>query len=253
MIRIVAYNFLSGGSQRRSGHWSRLHRAFQPDFVLAQEARPPELSSNERFRASTNGALLWEPVHGRRWGSALLSRTTSISPIDVPGFAGWIVGGEVAASVSPTGLPFRVFSIHGPVGQRGYVRTMHEVLDQIARVSSNADIVLGGDFNVAVGYRQPREAVKFSRGERAILDRLRAEFGLVSCWQAAHPHRPLAQTLRWTANRAAPYHCDGIFVPVSWLDRLVTCRVVRGSRWNALSDHNPVVADFATSSPRELL
>jgi hypothetical protein len=83
-----------------------------------------------------------------------------------------------------------------------------------------------------------------TRRERGVLDRLVHEFGLVSCWQAAHPNQPLAQTLRWSADRQAPYHCDGIFVPSSWLDRLVSCRVIRGSRWNTLSDHNPVVAEF---------
>jgi endonuclease/exonuclease/phosphatase family metal-dependent hydrolase len=121
---------------------------------------------------------------------------------------------------------------------------MHEILDRIAPLGEDADLVLGGDFNVVVGFRHAREKLKVSRGERAILERLAQEFKLVSCWQAAHPNRPLAQTLRWSADRSAPYHCDGIFVPNSWLDRLVSCRVVRGSRWNALSDHNPVVAEF---------
>jgi hypothetical protein len=37
---------------------------------------------------------------------------------------------------------------------------------------------------------------------------------------------------------------DGIFVPRAWLPRLKSCRVVHGSRWSQLSDHNPVVADF---------
>jgi endonuclease/exonuclease/phosphatase family metal-dependent hydrolase len=237
-VRIVTYNFLSGGSRHRDGHWSRIKRAFQPDFVLAQEARPPQ---SKRVSASQKGTLLWEPVQGRRWGSALLSEP-AISPISIPGFDGWVIGGEVSAHARP----LRVFSIHGPVGERGYVRTMHEILDRIASVSSGADVVLGGDFNVAVGYRDhPRERLSISRGERTILDRLRDDFGLVSCWQAAHPDRPLAQTLRWTANRKAPYHCDGIFVPVSWIERLVVCRVVRGSRWKQLSDHNPVVAEFS--------
>ena len=123
---------------------------------------------------------------------------------------------------------------------------MDEILDRIAPFSAGADLILGGDFNVVVGYRRPGEKVRVSRGERGILERLAQEFALVSCWQAAHPNRPLAQTLRWSANPVAPYHCDGIFVPASWLDRLVSCRVVRGSRWNALSDHNPVVAEFRT-------
>jgi endonuclease/exonuclease/phosphatase family metal-dependent hydrolase len=137
-----------------------------------------------------------------------------------------------------------VFSVHVPTGAHGYVRTVHEILDRIAPLGAGADLVLGGDFNVAVGYRLAREKRRISRGEHALLDRLSDDFGLVSCWQAAHPSRPLAQTLRWTADRLTPYHCDGIFVPTSWLPRLVSCRVVRGSRWDALSDHNPVVAEF---------
>src|SRR5262249_46394161 len=137
-----------------------------------------------------------------------------------------------------------VFSVHGPVGERGYVRTMQDILDRVGSIRGGADLVLGGDFNIAVGYRQPTEPIKILRAEREILDRLTKQFELVSCWQAANPDRPLAQTLRWTGNRAAPYHCDGIFVPRSWLPRLKSCRVVRGSRWNLMSDHNPVVADF---------
>ena len=83
-----------------------------------------------------------------------------------------------------------------------------------------------------------------SRGERELLDRLSSEFDLITCWQAANPGRPLAQTLRWCAERRAPYHCDGIFVSSAWAARLVSCRVIRGPRWAGLSDHNPVVAEF---------
>jgi endonuclease/exonuclease/phosphatase family metal-dependent hydrolase len=121
---------------------------------------------------------------------------------------------------------------------------MQHILDRVAALRGDADLVLGGDFNVAVGYRKEGEPVRILRGERDILDRLAQDFGLVSCWQAANPQRPLAQTLRWSGNPSAPYHCDGIFVPRSWLPRLKTCRVVRGTRWTRLSDHNPVVADF---------
>jgi hypothetical protein len=89
-----------------------------------------------------------------------------------------------------------------------------------------------------------------TRGEREILDRLAAELDLVSCWQTAHPGRPLAQTLRWCADRSAPYHCDGIFAPATWGPRLAACRVVTGSRWARLSDHNPVVAEFTAVAER---
>jgi endonuclease/exonuclease/phosphatase family metal-dependent hydrolase len=127
---------------------------------------------------------------------------------------------------------------------------MKHILDRVAPLRDSADLVLGGDFNVAVGYRQPREPIRIVRGEREVLDRLANEFDLISCWQAANPDRPLAQTLRWVGNPRAPYHCDGIFVPRSWLPRLKSCRVIRGSRWMELSDHNPVVADFHAATQK---
>lgn len=243
-LRVVAYNFLSGGSAARTGHWARLHTQLVPDIVLAQECRAPEAAPGERFRIGPTDTLFWARAAARRWGSAVFIRGLRATPLGIPGFRGWVVGAELSSPDWAPARPLRAFSIHCPVGERGYVRTLHRILDRIARLASGADLLLGGDFNVVVGHRQPTERIRMSRGEREILGRLSAEFDLISCWQAAHPRRPLAQTLRWSADRAAPYHCDGIFVPVSWTARLLACRVVRGSRWATLSDHNPVVAEF---------
>lgn len=243
VMRIVAYNFLRAGSAKRCGHWSRVLRQLRPDLLLAQECRPPQNSPGERFRHAAHDAFAWQPAGGRGWGSGLLARSATLVPIPIPGYDGWVVGGEVR-NPAWCDRPLLVFSVHGPVGERGYIATMHRILDQLASLRGDADLVLGGDFNVAVGYRQPSDRIRFLRGERALLDRLGNEFALTSCWQAAHPHRRLAQTLRWTGNPRAPYHCDGIFVPRAWLPRLLSCRVVRGSRWKQLSDHNPVVAEF---------
>jgi exonuclease III len=244
-LRLVAYNFLSGGSAARGGHWSRIQRQLAPDIVLAQECRAPQHCPGERLRVGATDTLLWAPAAARRWGSAVLVRGSAATPLRIPGFRGWVVGAELSGPDWAPARPLRVFSIHCPVGERGYIRTLHQILDRIARLAAGAELLLGGDFNVVVGQRRPDERIRMSRGEREILDRLAAEFDLISCWQAAHPGRPLAQTLRWTADRAAPYHCDGIFAPASWRARLVSCRVVRGPRWAALSDHNPVVAEFA--------
>jgi exonuclease III len=243
-LRVVAYNFLSGGSSARAGHWSRLQARLAPDVVLAQECRAPQDSHGERFRVGPEDTLLWAPAAARRWGSAILLRGLAARPLTIPGFAGWVIGAEVAGR-GAGGRPLQLFSIHCPVGARGYVRTLHEILDRIGKRRGGADLILGGDFNVVVGQRQLRETIRMSRGEEEILARLGSEFDLVSCWQAANPGRPLAQTLRWSANREAPYHCDGIFVPSTWASRLVGCRVVRGSRWAGLSDHNPVLAEFS--------
>jgi endonuclease/exonuclease/phosphatase family metal-dependent hydrolase len=243
-LRIVAYNFLSGGSPARTGHWSRIHSRLLPDIVLAQECRLPQHSTAERLRSADEDTLVWAPAAERRWGSAILLRGHRATPVRVPGFAGWVAGAEIPGPAWSAGRPLRVFSIHCPAGARGYIRTMHAILDRIARLRAGADLILGGDFNVVVGHRQPGERIRMSPGERTVLDRLASEFDLVSCWQAANPGRPLAQTLRWSGNRVAPYHCDGIFAPSAWSARLTSCRVVTGSRWRRLSDHNPVVAEF---------
>jgi endonuclease/exonuclease/phosphatase family metal-dependent hydrolase len=243
-LRVVAYNFLSGGSAARVGHWSRLCTNLGADVVLAQECRHPQEAPGERFRPGPADTLFWAPASGRRWGSAVLLRGRAARLLRVPGFRGWVVGAEIEGPTGASAPTLRLFSIHCPVGERGYVKTLHRILDRIAPLGRGADLVLGGDFNVVVGHRQPGERIRVSPGERSLLERLAAEFGLISCWQAAHPGRPLAQTLRWSADRTAPYHCDGIFVPVAWSTRLRACRVVTGSRWTALSDHNPVVAEF---------
>ena len=242
-LRLVAYNFLGGGSARRAGQWSRLVRTLGPDVVFGQECRPPEQCPGERFRPHASDSLAWQPARGPRWGTGLFVRGVPLEPIAVPQFGGWVVGGEVRVTDwSPR--PIRLFSVHGPAGDRGYVHTMHEILDRILRLRGDADVVLGGDFNVAVGYRDVKDPRALGKREIALLDRIGAELGLVACWQTANPGRRLAQTLRWVTNPATKYHCDGIFIPRAWTPRLTACRVVAGSRWRTLSDHNPVVAEL---------
>jgi hypothetical protein len=111
-------------------------------------------------------------------------------PVAIPEYDGWVVGGEIR-NAAWSERPLLVFSIHGPSGESGYIRTMQHIIDRLALLRGRADLVLGGDFNVAVGYRQPRERIRIPRAEREVLDRLINEFDLVSCWQAANPDRPL--------------------------------------------------------------
>jgi endonuclease/exonuclease/phosphatase family metal-dependent hydrolase len=250
-LRIVAYNFLAGGSARRVGQWSRVLRSLEPDVVLAQECRPPSECHDERFRPGADDTFHWRPARARsRWGTAVLVRGAALTPIAVPQFDGWVVGGEIR-NARWSSRPVCVFSVHGPAGERGFVRTMHEIIDRVMRLMrsrGDADLILGGDFNVAVGRRLENDPRRLGRGERDLLDRLDDELDLIACWQTANPNRRLAQTLRWSGNPKVPYHCDGIFVPRAWAPRLTGCRVVCGSRWKMLSDHNPVLALFASAT-----
>jgi exonuclease III len=246
-FRLVAYNFLSGGSANRSGQWSRVIRMLEPDIVLGQECRPPAECPGERFRPAADDCFVWRPAgNARRWGTGILVRAGRLSPIAVPQFDGWVVGGEIR-SRRWSSRPVRIFSVHGPAGERGYVRTMHAILDRMLAIKGDADLILGGDFNVVVGRRPADDPRPFSRGERELLDRIEGELDLISCWQTANPGRRLAQTLRWCRAPTIPYHCDGIFVPRAWGARLASSRVVRGSRWTRLSDHNPVFVELSRS------
>jgi exonuclease III len=238
-LRIATWNQLAGGSQRRSAHWTMLRDHVAADILLTQEAKaaPPHPSYPTR---------LWHEAVAGRWGTGVVANAR-MRPIDVAGFRGWVTGGELSRSRWLTERPLRVFSVHCPAGNHGYIRTMHEILDALEPVAQDADLVLGGDFNVAVGYRGPNEGVRMSRAERNLLDRMTFELGLIACWQTAHPERHLTQTLRWSGNRSAPYHCDGIFVPHGWRGRLRSCQVLSGPEWDVLSDHNPVVAEFESS------
>jgi exonuclease III len=237
-VRILTYNFLGGGSAVRDA-WKSIGR-LKPDILLAQECRCPHAGAPRQ--------AVWAEAVAGRWGTGLFLARGGIRELEVRGFSGWIAGGELDQDNRITARPLRVFSIHCPAGEHGYVKTMNALLDAIAPLAAGADLVLGGDFNVACGMRRARDPVPFGNRERALLERMAREFDLMPCWQAMHPRAPLAQTLRWTGNRATPYHCDGIFAPRAWRSKLVRCRVIAGAQWDRLSDHNPVLAVFASEA-----
>ena len=233
-LRIATFNFLAGGSARRTAHWSLVRSRLSPDVLLTQEARPPP------GEAGAHATALWtEALRG--WGTGLYAPKLQIKPIPIRGFRGWITGGELCLA-RPPARPVRIFSIHCPPGEHGYIHTAHRMLDRFRPMAREADLILGGDFTVAVGVRGPDEPVKMSNAERAVMARLTDELGLLPCWQTANPALPLGQTLRWSGNRTAPYHCDGIFIPRAWKTRLASCQIFAGPEWEQLSDHNPVLA-----------
>jgi endonuclease/exonuclease/phosphatase family metal-dependent hydrolase len=240
-MRLATYNFLSGGSARRNTHWQLIRSELGPDILLAQECRPLAPLRSER--------ILWAQASARGWGTAVYARGADIEAIDVPQFTGWVVGADVALRGPKRHV--RVFSVHCPSGPGGYVRVMNRILDALTPHFAGADVIVGGDLNVVTAYRPDGDVVRMSKGERALLDRLGDEFGLISTWAAANPGRALAQTLRWQANPVTPYHCDGIFIPAAWTAALQRCDVHAGAMWDALSDHNPMCCDILLTKTQE--
>ncbi|NJN98491.1 MAG: endonuclease/exonuclease/phosphatase family protein [Anaerolineales bacterium] len=240
-MRIITYNL----AHRTKVQWVKIFSDFDPDIVLAQETRHPQIDIPE-FYTENKDRFLWRQIGTNNWGTALFIKHGEIRQLDLPGFEGWVMGAEISESIwlKTRPRPIRVFSIHVPTKKgSSYVKEMNLILDQIAQLSDNADLIIGGDFNITASFRHHTEERETGKADEAILARLRDDFGLKSCWQTANPDQPLAQTLRWGTNKTTPYHCDGIFAPVTWDQCLASCQVI-SEGWEALSDHNPVVAIF---------
>jgi endonuclease/exonuclease/phosphatase family metal-dependent hydrolase len=228
-LRLATLNMLLGGGRRVDP--ARVLQDTRADVLLLQEAPPPERRPDID--------VLWTPAPERRWGSAIVVSRGRLEPLRVNRHAGWVV----AARWQLEGrAPVDLVSIHVPQGPGGFVAGVHAVLDGLHGRRA-ADLVIGGDFNVCVS-RRHHTGGPARDPELALLARLGDEFGVFGCWDALHPRARPPQTLRWSGDRSIPYHCDGLFVPVAWRDRLQRCVVLGSERWQRRSDHLPVLATF---------
>ena len=245
-VRLVAHNIGHGGP-RDPALWTRLMPELAPDLLFVQESRDPAGSWLPALGGTERGSRLWTAVPGGWWGSGLWVRDGELRVLEVPeDFEGRVVAAVIEGREWPgTGTGSVVaLSIHAPTRKgSSYVKEVGRILDFAGVLAGGMPLVLAGDFNVVVGMRQPEHKPSVSRGERELLQRLDEEFGLVPCWQTAHPGEPLARTLRWMhRSDSLPYHCDGLFVPAGWAAAVENCTVLEGEEWCAVSDHNPVVA-----------
>lgn len=249
--RLVAYNLGQGGS-RDPALWERVLKELSPDLLFVQESRDPTHSWLAALPGTQRESWLWTIVPSGKWGSGMWVREGSLTPLPVPeDFAGRVVAAVVEGRAWPgIGVgPVVALSIHAPTRKRSsYIKEVGRILDFAVELAEGRPLILAGDFNVAVGLRQPDHLPTVSRGERLLLERLRDELGLIPCWQTAHPGERLARTLRWMRRSdSLPYHCDGVFVPAEWTSALRECTVREEEEWCALSDHNPVVATLNVS------
>ena len=241
-MKIATYNLRTGGKAGQRLHWTQLFEVANPDVFLVQETCEPQQYMTNQFWQIYPNQVHWVKVGSNAWGSAVWVRSGAIKAIELPQFEGSVVGVEVEGwAGSPTHKrKLWVLSIHAP---SPYKPSVNCILDWMTTLPNDGDLIIGGDFNLTVGVRHSSEQQQDQ--DLWLLERLRKEFGLMSCWQAANPNRNLAQTLRWSRNKATPYHCDGIFVPAAWYQYLEKCEVLASPVWEELSDHNPVVATFS--------
>jgi endonuclease/exonuclease/phosphatase family metal-dependent hydrolase len=240
-MRIATFNLHNGGS---AGHWSRVLERTDADLFFAQESRDPADFLPEITQRFGFHSAVWEVVPSlkrARWGSAVLSTSSSIEPIVIPDFQGWVVGGRLL--VGSTGI--FAFSVHIPTRKgAGYLTQANRLVDRLVPIVAGAPVILGGDWNVTAGHRRADESKQNTRSELRWLDRLRGELGVVPAWSTFHAEAHLPQTLRWVCDPLPAYHCDGIFLPAAWADHIRRVAILAGEEWNRLSDHNPVLVEL---------
>jgi exonuclease III len=237
-MRMVTFNMRNGDSKLR---WRELLQRTQPDVAFVQETKAPATFPPELLDAHDISTAVWVPAPHGKWGTALWTGNRPLETLALAGKSWWAAG----AIVESRGVRFLACSVHLGVAVRGaYIGSANAFLDQLQELKIDLPMVVGGDWNLTVGERQPDEELTFSKRGMQLLGRMRDEFGLVSGWSLCNPGLPLPQTLRFAKYPELPFHCDGIFVSSGWHQRVRAATVMAGEPWASLSDHRPVIVDM---------
>lgn len=274
-IRIVTWNM---DHWRRAGltraAWEHLG-SLSPDLAFVQEAVSP----------LTDGAMIewkgksvppatepesWYISHARRWGSGVVSYgpeltevTAACSPYSHPSQDVPLLGAHpgcvrVAQADLPDQSKLTLISVYGLIDFGYTVTTMHRILSDLTPLFDdrryNAHVVLGGDLNLSTQFGEPHRT-----RHRLVFECIKA-FGLVDCLDrmlgdtrhlAGCPCGAAAcrhiRTSRPAKAPRKPWQNDYLFASKHLAAKL-TARYARNddddAAWD-LSDHCPVVADFA--------
>ena len=231
-MKLLTWNCQFGKASRK---WPMLVEAIGTDVAFLQEV----------FAPPSSRGTLWKAVPQRKWGSAVVSTSAQLNEVSIDGYEGWVIGGELVDGTSA--IRCFVFSVHAPTPSKtaaraSYVNEVVKIVEGIhAQVPTGAQLIIGGDFNFAsLGKRQTRETPATTAAEKRALATI-ASRGLVPLWEACHSASPLPQTLRWSKNRATPFHCDGFLVNSTHSPEAL-CEVLTSQSIAKSSDHNAVAA-----------
>lgn len=122
-----------------------------------------------------------------------------------------------------------------------YVRAILNGVDCYREFISSAPTVVVGDFNSHWRW----DANDRAANHTVMVERLRAEFGLVSAFHAKADGAPEVPTLYWQWKMNQPFHIDYCFVPSSWLPRVQSVEIGGYDEWADESDHRTLLVDIA--------
>jgi hypothetical protein len=256
-MRVLAWNMdhWKRRADQREAAWQFLKQQ-QPAVALLQEASPPERHRAAVYNEDTSA--------GRRsWGTAVLAPglpIDAVTSVQVTGKTFQLIGtypGSLAIAtvdVPSFGIVTCV-SIYGFLDQGWAITSMHHLLSDLApllHARRNDLLVMGGDLNASTQLSKPWRYYHRNLFERIEL------FGMVNLLGATAPGRRAlrdcpgedepcqhVQTHQHPRSQV-PWHNDYLYATRKLAERLTACGVVEAGDppWS-LSDHRPVVADFA--------
>jgi len=257
-VRVAIWNL---GWNRKSDQlqtmWSILREEIGADVALLQETAPPE-----------SFPRVWEPIKGRRWGSAVVGFTVELKEVvESKGRAGsapqplrntWPGSVAIAQTVTATG-PVTFVSCYGVI-ENGYAdTTVNRQLSDLAPLFDDPvlspRLIFGGDLNITTQWTG-RES-RYRLWQAATFGRIKA-FGLNDCLDLHRPPGPLEgcacldgddcrhiQTQRHKFSHR-PWQNDYLFASqlASKTGTLTRAYVHDSDVIRDLGDHLPLVADF---------
>lgn len=257
MTRIISWNMSHWlrSPEERSAAWGYL-RALAPDFVLLQEAVPPEDLGPAHCVYRPGGIGGYRP-----WGSAVISFSHPIKEVvevtsphgKQPAQLHETFPGSVAIATCESGLT--LISIYSVI-ENGYaITTLQRQLSDLTPLFDTAlgrRVVLAGDLNVTTQFEEPHRS-----RHRNALERLEA-FGLGDALDLERPARgPLGgcscgcdpcrhvRTQRHLKSEF-PWQNDYFFVSRSLQPRVKACQAMdcgEPDPWS-FSDHCPLILEL---------
>lgn len=248
-MRIVSWN-MNGRSGDEA--WRHLLDVLNPDIALLQEARP-----NPGIQAELGQRLVWQPISGVSWGTAIVA-TGPAASVDVELPTPWMDYVRIAAADVDLGSQcIRAVSVH-PHHQKFDESLLAERPDldpkldgatavwscDVAYALANRLVlqsdhfVVGGDWNTArlfdttMGYLEPGAGAAFFA--RAI------DNGWHDCYFSRHGR----EGRTWFRGNDHGYQLDHVFTDNATGATVTDCWIdERAAVQPRLSDHAPVIVD----------